>query len=282
LLARRSRCRLRSPAPHRPVTQQTARPEEPAPLPLFEDPETRAFYESLPDLRAMVPAVLLGAAEPPAPAPGAPDAAADASAAAAAGGGSAATGGGGGGGSRVAALEPLLARLPLCFTRTACDEVAVEFCFANAASKAGRKRLVRALTELPPRSGLQLLPFYARVAAALATVFPDVAQGVLASLEEECAALAAKRDVTGATTEARLRNAHYLAELVKFNLAPPGTVFCLLKSLLDDFAGGNVDAACALVESAGRVLALRPETRSRCVSGMFCAPLAGRCRAPRP
>ena len=42
---------------------------------LFEDEEAAAFYQSLPDLRAVVPAVLLGGAEP-APADAQPDAAA--------------------------------------------------------------------------------------------------------------------------------------------------------------------------------------------------------------
>ena len=41
---------------------------------LFEDEEAAAFYQSLPDLRAVVPAVLLGGPEP-APADARPDAA---------------------------------------------------------------------------------------------------------------------------------------------------------------------------------------------------------------
>ncbi|GAB2225830.1 hypothetical protein Droror1_Dr00021597 [Drosera rotundifolia] len=38
--------------------------EPPSPEPVWDDEDTRAFYESLPDLRAFVPAVLLGEAEP--------------------------------------------------------------------------------------------------------------------------------------------------------------------------------------------------------------------------
>ena len=37
----------------------------------------------------------------------------------------------------------------------------------------------------------------------------------------------------------------------------------LLQSLLDDFAGHNVDTAAWLVESAGRFLLLLPETAQR-------------------
>ena len=39
----------------------------------------------------------------------------------------------------------------------------------------------------------------------------------------------AKKDPTLRTLEARLRNARYLGELVKFRLAPFGTVFVMLK-----------------------------------------------------
>lgn len=37
--------------------------ENTGPAPLFDDAETQAFYQNLPDLRAVVPAVLLGLAD---------------------------------------------------------------------------------------------------------------------------------------------------------------------------------------------------------------------------
>lgn len=46
----------------------------------------------------------------------------------------------------------------------------------------------------------------------------------------------------------------YVAELCKFRLFPHGAAFSLLKTLLDDFGGHNIDAACAMVETAGRFL----------------------------
>ena len=47
-----------------------------------------------------------------------------------------------------------------------------------------------------------------------------------------------------------------------------GTFFSLLKGLLDDFSGHNVDAAAALVETAGRFLFCLPETQTR-ISNML-------------
>ena len=52
---------------------------------------------------------------------------------------------------------------------------------------------------------------------------------------------------------------------------PFGALFSMLKALLDDFAGHNVDAAAALVEAAGRFLLRLPETETR-MANMLEAP----------
>ena len=268
------------------VTRMAAAPGEPgrgaAPAPgpedgPFEDDEQRSFYESLPELRAMVPAVLLGGAAPDAPpapagdAPpseGAPEAAVVAAeaaaqdAAAAASAAAEATAAVSEAEERNAggpALSALLARLPQCATRDACDALALDFCYLN--SRGARRRLVRELLSAP-RNESQLLPYYARVAAALAPVTPrDVAPPLVAALEDEAAALRARRD--GGVLEARLRCARYLAEVTKFRLAPAGSVLTWLKACLDDFNGANVDVAAALLEGCGRFLARSPESAVR-------------------
>jgi hypothetical protein len=58
----------------------------------------------------------------------------------------------------------------------------VEVCYLN--SKGTRKKLVRALFAVP-RTALELVPYYARLAATLASVMKDVAPMLLAMLEEE-------------------------------------------------------------------------------------------------
>lgn len=182
----------------------------------FEDEETRAFYEDLVDLRAYVPAVLLGT----------PDAAAEASTAdvesepvaeegtgpeavrAEPGAGGAAgkespppeAGVGEQGGPDEAAafggpdnapildagsgeagllhkpneLQAMLARLPVCVSREEADEAALAFCYAQ--SKAARKRLVKALCDVPG-GALALLPFFARIVATLGRIWPDISAG---------------------------------------------------------------------------------------------------------
>ncbi|KAG2482394.1 hypothetical protein HYH03_018672 [Edaphochlamys debaryana] len=292
------------------ASREAAAAAELANEPAFEDPDARAFYESLPEVRVLVPSVLLfgdskdpraaakeaaaagsvagkegpgdkdggeGAAKPPAEGTSEPDAsssadapapadAADASVAAedsAAADGEAGAGGdeaGGGGGGDGGAMDLIVTRLGSCVSRDLADELAVNFCYIN--SKANRRRLVRALVDVP-RAGLQLVPFFARVVAVLASVFPDVPQGVIASLESTFGQLLRRKDPTGASLEPRLRTARYLAELAKFRLLPPGSFFSALKQLLDDFSGHNIDSAAALVESAGRFMYRCPETRVR-------------------
>jgi len=160
------------------------------------------------------------------------------------------------------ALDAVLDRLPNCVSKELCDEVATEFCYAGGAGKGARRRLARSLFEVPI-GALQLLPYYSRIMAVLAPLFPDVPATVVAQLETEFADLIKKKDATLRTLEPRLRNARYIAEMLKFKIFPPGTAFSLLKSLLDDFVGHNVDAACALVEAAGRYLSRRPDTATR-------------------
>ena len=75
---------------------------------------------------------------------------------------------------------------------------------------------------------------------------------MVAHLESEFVFLQGSKDATARTLEPRVRVMRYVAELAKFRLFPHGAAFSLLKTLLDDFAGHNIDAACALVEAAGR------------------------------
>ncbi|GIM12927.1 hypothetical protein Vretimale_16172, partial [Volvox reticuliferus] len=300
--------------------------------PVFEDPDARSFYESLPDLRVLVPSVLLfgdpkdprgrheedhhqqvsddkhkskdgsggggsvagaeaaatvssaqdggvdGSDDVAADVDGAPSPVVEDSATAAAteteamaaaalaagedddaGGGSAT---GGGGGDTGGAMELILSRLPSCVSRDLADELAVNFCYCN--NKANRRRLVRALVDVP-RSSLQLVPFFARIVAVLAQVLPDIPQGVIAQVESSYSQLLKRKDptMTAASLEPRLRTARYMAELAKFRLLPPGSFFSALKQLLDDFTGHNIDTACALVEGAGRFMYRCPETRTR-------------------
>lgn len=218
--------------------------------PLYDDQETRDFYEVLPDLRSLVPAVLLGLREDDElesedKTKSVKEEEEDQKQKT---------------GASHKKLDALLTRLANCYTRDASDEVAVEFCYMN--SKSTRKRLIRALCDVP-KACLPLLPFYSRIAAILNQIFPDIAAGIVAHLEHEFNGLMAKKDPGTYTMEARIRNMRYMGELCKFRLINFGTVFTYLKQLLDDFTHMNIDAACALIETAGNYLIRLPETQAR-------------------
>ncbi|KAI3989871.1 hypothetical protein MKX01_040841 [Papaver californicum] len=138
--------------------------------PMWDDEVTRAFYECLLDLRAFVPAVLLGESETKEPEQSAKSQ------------------------EQPTDLhlnqsnlpwlykKPQRARLPGCVSRDLIDHLTVEFCYLN--SKSNRKRLVRALFNVP-RTSLELLPYYSRLVATLAACMKDISSMLLAMLEEE-------------------------------------------------------------------------------------------------
>ncbi|KAF2318609.1 hypothetical protein GH714_009351 [Hevea brasiliensis] len=63
--------------------------------------------------------------------------------------------------------------------------------------------------------------------------------------------------------ETKIRNIRFIGELCKFRIAPAGLVFNCLKACLDDFTHHNIDVACNLLETCGRFLYRSPETTVR-------------------
>ncbi|KAL3732115.1 hypothetical protein ACJRO7_028884 [Eucalyptus globulus] len=155
-------------------------------------------------------------------------------------------------------LDALLLRLPGCVGRDLIDQITVEFCYVN--SKSNRKRLVRALFNVP-RTSLELLPYYSRMVATLSTCMKDVSAMLLQMLEEEFNFLINKKDQMN--IETKIRNIRFIGELCKFRIAPAGLVFSCLKACLDDFTHHNIDVACNLLETCGRFLYRSPETTVR-------------------
>ena len=246
---------------------------------IFEDEESREFYEDLLDLRAVVPAVLLGGksaelsmnkavserdedkesealteelAEEELEKEGKEVEEEEEEEGVGEEGET--------GKLRKGQVHGILARLPGMVTKELCDEIAVEFCYVQ--SKNAKKKLMNALCDVP-LGALSLIPPYARLIATLHSGFPDITEGVVLHLEKQFRMLQRIKDATGRTRERRVRNMWFIAELCKFNMFPHGMAFSFLKGLLDNFSGYNVDSACALVESAGRFFIRKPETKAR-------------------
>ncbi|XP_037486437.1 regulator of nonsense transcripts UPF2-like isoform X3 [Triticum dicoccoides] len=112
-----------------------------------------------------------------------------------------------------------------------------------------------------PRTSLELLPFYSRLVATLSTCMKDLPSMLLSMLEEEFNFLMNKKDQI--KIETKIRNIRFIGELCKFNIAPSGLVFSCLKACLDDFSHHNIDVACNLLETCGRFLYLSQGTTVR-------------------
>lgn len=150
--------------------------------------------------------------------------------------------------------------LPECHRREQIDELSEKFSINHGSSKNARKRLSKTMF-LVPRTRIDLIPFYSRMAATLDRIWPDIAEVLLTELEQQFHGQAKfKKDQN---LEARLRTAKFIGELTKFRVAPPIIFLRCLRRCLDDFTGSNVDVACCLLESCGRFLYRLPHTNPR-------------------
>lgn len=141
--------------------------------------------------------------------------------------------------------------LPECNRKDKIDELAEKFCTNHGASKNSRKRLEKAIF-LVPRSRLDLLPYYSRLAAIFDRVYSDIAAPLVVELEQQFHGLS--RWKKQQSIDNRIRNARFIGELTKFRVAPPIVALRCLRRCLADFSGYNVDIACCLLESCGRFL----------------------------
>ncbi|CAA7052018.1 unnamed protein product [Microthlaspi erraticum] len=124
----------------------------------------------------------------------------------------------------VANFERLLQRLPGCVSRDLIDQLTVDYCYLN--SKTNRKKLVKALFNVP-RTSLELLAYYSRMVATLATCMKDIPSTLVQMLEDEFDALVHKKDQMN--IETTIRNIRFIGELCKFKIVHPNTVFSCLK-----------------------------------------------------
>lgn len=163
-------------------------------------------------------------------------------------------------------LQVLLEQeLPECNRREQVDELAEKFCVNHGSSKNSRKRLTKALFQVP-RTRLDLLPYYSRIAAAMDRIYPDVVTPLATDLEQQFHGQAKFKKQQN--LESRLKTARYLGELTKFRVAPPIVSLRCLRRCLDDFSGFNIDVACCMLESCGRFLYRTKHTVAKLASLM--------------
>jgi regulator of nonsense transcripts 2 len=111
-------------------------------------------------------------------------------------------------------------------------------------------RLVQTLYNVP-RTHLELLAYYSRLAATLHCVLKDDLGGTLVQmLVQEFNYFQKKKNQY--RLESKVKNIRFLAELTKFKLCPPNTGFRCLQRCFADFQGHNVIIATTFLETCGR------------------------------
>nr|XP_058955604.1 regulator of nonsense transcripts 2-like isoform X1 [Pocillopora verrucosa] len=157
------------------------------------------------------------------------------------------------------ALEAIIQRLPTCVNKDLIDEVATEF-MQTCNTKGNRKRLCHALFGVP-RIRLDLLPMYARLVATLDPCAPDLAPELMQQLKGEFKFRVRKKDQIN--VESKIKTVRFIGELTKFHMFPKGEALHCLKMLLEDFTHHNIEMACNLLEVCGRFLYRSPDSHIR-------------------
>lgn len=147
-------------------------------------------------------------------------------------------------------FDAYVASLPNCVNRELIDKAAIEFCM-NFNTKINRKKLVKALFTVH-RTRYDLLSFYSRMVATLYPCMPDVAMDLVQLLKGDFRWHVRKKDQIN--IESKLKTVRFIGELVKFNLFPKSEALHCIKMLMFDFSHHNIEMACALLDSCGRFL----------------------------
>lgn len=156
-------------------------------------------------------------------------------------------------------LDGFLNSLLHCVSREMVDQAAEQFCM-NLNTKPNRNKLIKAVF-LVPRTRLDLLPFYARFVATLAPCMPDVATDLVSMLKQDFKFHIKKKDQIN--IESKVKTMRFIGELVKFNIFPKSDALHCLKNLLLDFSHHYIEMACNLLETCGRFLFRSPDSHQR-------------------
>ena len=140
-------------------------------------------------------------------------------------------------------FDAFLTNLPNCVNREMIDSAATEFCM-QFNTKNNRKKLVKCLYSVH-RNRQDLLPFYARLVATLNPCMPDIAVQLGQYLKQEFRWQLRKKDQM--KIESKLKVCRFIGELVKFKMfAKAEALFCY-KQLLFDFSHHHIEMACTLL-----------------------------------
>ena len=146
-----------------------------------------------------------------------------------------------------------------CINRELVDKASQDFCM-NMNTRANRKKLARALFNVH-RSRLDLLPFYARLAATLHPCVSEVADHLVLMLFRDFRFHVRKKDQIH--VESKVKTVRFIGEMTKFGIIPAADTLNCLKILVLEFSPHTIEMACALLETCGRFLLRSPASHLR-------------------
>ncbi|KAH3763773.1 regulator of nonsense transcripts UPF2 [Pelomyxa schiedti] len=161
--------------------------------------------------------------------------------------------------AQLSPCDKWLIQLPMCISRDLIDKASEDF-FTHYNTKLNRKKLLGTLFHVP-RTQLELLPYYSRLTATLSQEIKEIGPKLCSMLEEEFKELVSRKDQIN--IETKIRNIRFLGELTKFKVCPRELIFACFQACLNDFSHHNIDVACNLLETCGRFLYRSPETHVR-------------------
>jgi len=156
-------------------------------------------------------------------------------------------------------LDAFLSQLPNCVNREMIDSAAAEFCM-NHNTKTNRKRLVKALFTVH-RTRIDLLPFYSRLVSTLHPCMPDVSTQLAALLKQDFRWHVRKKDQIN--IESKIKICRFIGEMVKFKMFTKADVLFCVKQLLFDFSHHHIEMACTILETCGQFLYRSPDSHRR-------------------
>lgn len=155
-------------------------------------------------------------------------------------------------------VDSFLKNLSLCVNRELIDNACIDFIKFN--TKSNRKKMIKTLLNVP-RTRLDLVPMYSRFVATINIIAPDVGTELCQHLKQSFKYHVRKKDQM--KIETKIKIVHFIAELVKFRIySIPEALHCL-KILIQDFTHHHIEMCCHLVESCGRYLLKHPESCNR-------------------
>ncbi|XJO78821.1 hypothetical protein BDV3_003204 [Batrachochytrium dendrobatidis] len=157
-----------------------------------------------------------------------------------------------------ATLITIFSRMLNAVNKETIDQIAVEFAFQN--NRGSRRKMVETLLALSYQR-LDLIPYYSRLIATLNPYMPDIGTGVLEELNRMFHAQQKRKEQM--FIDKKIKVIRYIGELTKFRITPLHVVFHVIKVLLDDFMHHNVDLLCALLDNCGRFLFRHPDTNAQ-------------------